>query len=166
MAALRTALPRVLRRPATAAALARPGIAPLVSRRHYSEINPTPIFHLTETEEMLKESVSRFSKEVILPKVREMDEAEMMDRGIVEQLFEQGVMGIEIEEEYGGSGMSFGSAVVAIEELARVDPSVSSIYPPPPLRRRTQLTPAGLRPRRRPQHPRQHRLPNLWLSRS
>ncbi|KAH0610481.1 uncharacterized protein H6S33_012008 [Morchella sextelata] len=125
MAALRTALPRVLRRPATAAALARPGIAPLVSRRHYSEINPTPIFHLTETEEMLKESVSRFSKEVILPKVREMDEAEMMDRGIVEQLFEQGVMGIEIEEEYGGSGMSFGSAVVAIEELARVDPSVS-----------------------------------------
>lgn len=104
-------------------------MAPLVSRRHYSEINPTPIFHLTETEEMLKESVARFSKEVILPKVREMDEAEMMDRGIVEQLFEQGVMGIEIGEEYGGSGMSFGSAVVAIEELARVDPSVSSIHP-------------------------------------
>lgn len=100
-------------------------VAPLVSRRHYSEINPTPIFHLTETEEMLRESVARFSKEVILPKVRDMDEAEMMDRGIVEQLFEQGVMGIEIEEEYGGSGMGFGAAVVAIEELARVDPSVS-----------------------------------------
>lgn len=94
-------------------------------RRNFSEFNPTPIFHLTETEEMLKESVGRFAREVVLPKVREMDEAEKMDRVIVEQLFEQGLMGVEVEEEYGGSGMGFGAAVVTIEELARVDPSVS-----------------------------------------
>lgn len=74
---------------------------------------------------MLKESVGRFAREVVLPKVREMDEAEKMDRGIVEQLFEQGLMGVEVEEEYGGSGMGFGAAVVTIEELARIDPSVS-----------------------------------------
>lgn len=76
---------------------------------------------------MLKESVGRFAREVVLPKVREMDEAEKMDKGIVEQLFEQGLMGVEIEEEYGGSEMGFGAAVVAIEELARVDPSVSPL---------------------------------------
>lgn len=119
---LRSTLPRTLRRPSL---LLRLGAAPLLSRRNFSEFNPTPIFHLNETEEMLKESVGRFAREVVLPKVREMDEAEKMDKGIVEQLFEQGLMGVEIEEEYGGSGMGFGAAVVAIEELARVDPSVS-----------------------------------------
>jgi hypothetical protein len=71
------------------------------------------------------ETVSKFANEVILPKAREMDEAEAMDPAVVEQLFEQGLMGIEIPEEYGGSGMNFTSAIIAIEELARVDPSVS-----------------------------------------
>lgn len=48
-----------------------------------------------------------------------------MDPAIVEQLFEQGLMGIEIPEEYGGAGMNFTAAIVGIEELAKVDPSVS-----------------------------------------
>lgn len=69
--------------------------------------------------------VSKFAAEVILPKVRAMDEAESMDPSIIEHLFEQGLMGIEIPEAYGGAGMNFTSAIVAIEELARVDPSVS-----------------------------------------
>ena len=71
------------------------------------------------------ETVSKFANEVILPKARDMDEAETMDPAVVEQLFEQGLMGIEIPEEYGGSGMNFTAAIIAIEELARVDPSVS-----------------------------------------
>ena len=74
---------------------------------------------------MMAESVSKFAQEVMLPKVREMDEAENMDPSLVEQLFEQGLMGIEIPEEYGGAGMNFTAAIVGIEELARVDPSVS-----------------------------------------
>lgn len=90
-----------------------------------SSLDPTPITHFSETEIMLCESVARFAKDVIGPKVREMDEAETMDPQIVEQLFEQGLMGFEIPEEYGGSGMNFTSAIVGIEELARVDPSVS-----------------------------------------
>lgn len=73
---------------------------------------------------MLKESVGRFARDVVLPKTREMDENEMMDKSIVEQLFEQGLMGVEVEEAYGGSGMGFGAVVVAIEELAKIDPSV------------------------------------------
>lgn len=90
-----------------------------------SALTPTPITHMSETEVMMAESVSKFAQEVMLPKVREMDEAEKMDPGLVEKLFEQGLMGIEIPEEYGGAGMSFTAAIVGIEELARVDPSVS-----------------------------------------
>jgi short/branched chain acyl-CoA dehydrogenase len=74
---------------------------------------------------MMADAVSKFATEVILPKAREMDEAETMDPAVVEQLFEQGLMGIEIPEDYGGSGMNFTSAIIAIEELARIDPSVS-----------------------------------------
>lgn len=80
---------------------------------------------MSETEIMMKESVAKFATEVMLPKVREMDEAEKMDPALVEQLFEQGLMGIEIPEEYGGAGMNFTAGIVGIEELARVDPSVS-----------------------------------------
>jgi alkylation response protein AidB-like acyl-CoA dehydrogenase len=80
---------------------------------------------MSETETMMAEAVSKFAQEQIGPKVRDMDEAETMDATVVEQLFEQGLMGIEIPEEYGGSGMNFTSAIIAIEELARVDPSVS-----------------------------------------
>jgi len=74
---------------------------------------------------MMAESVTKFANEVIAPKVRDMDEAEKMDPAIIEQMFEQGLMGIEIPEEYGGAGMNFVSAIIGIEELARVDPSVS-----------------------------------------
>lgn len=90
-----------------------------------TSLTPTPITHLSETEGMMAESVSKFAQEQIGPKVRDMDEAETMDPVVVEQLFEQGLMGVEIPEEYGGAGMNFTAAIVGIEELARVDPSVS-----------------------------------------
>ena len=90
-----------------------------------SELTPTPITLLSETESLMADSVSKFAVEQIGPKVREMDEAEVMDAKVVEQLFEQGLMGIEVPEEFGGAGMNFTAAIVAIEELARVDPSVS-----------------------------------------
>lgn len=73
----------------------------------------------------MAESVSKFAAEQIGPKVRDMDEAEAMDPTVVEQMFEQGLMGIEIPEDYGGAGMNFTAGIVGIEELARVDPSVS-----------------------------------------
>ncbi|KAL8682958.1 MAG: hypothetical protein Q9224_000653 [Gallowayella concinna] len=90
-----------------------------------STIPPSPISHMSEVEVLMAESVSKFAQETILPKVREMDEAEKMDPAIIEQLFEQGLMGIEIPEDYGGAGMNFTAGIVGIEELARVDPSVS-----------------------------------------
>ena len=88
-------------------------------------LQPTPISHMTEVEAAMAEAVQKFANEEILPKSREMDENESMDPAIIEQLFEQGLMGIEIPEKYGGAGMNFTAAIVGIEELARVDPSVS-----------------------------------------
>lgn len=73
----------------------------------------------------MSEAVSKFANDFVAPKVREMDEKEEMDPSVVEQCFEQGFMGIEIPEKYGGAGMNFTSAIIGIEELARVDPSVS-----------------------------------------
>ncbi|KAI0786517.1 acyl-CoA oxidase [Abortiporus biennis] len=79
----------------------------------------------TEEEEMLRETVQRFAQDVVAPKVREMDENEMMDPSIIKGLFEQGLMGIETPADLGGAESSFTSAIIAIEELAKVDPSVS-----------------------------------------
>lgn len=90
-----------------------------------SSIPPTPITHLSDIETAMAETVSKFASDIISPKVREMDEAESMSPEIVEQLFEKGLMGIEIPEKFGGAGMNFTAAIVGIEELARVDPSVS-----------------------------------------
>ncbi|KAF7559646.1 hypothetical protein G7046_g4502 [Stylonectria norvegica] len=90
-----------------------------------SDIPPTPIGHLSEIEAAMQETVAKFAADVVLPRARAMDEAEAMDPVVVEQLFEQGLMGIEIPEEYGGAGMNFTSAIIGIEELARADPSVS-----------------------------------------
>jgi len=103
---------------------ARP-LSTTATRRDISDLVPTPITHYSEVETAMQEAVQKFANDVILPKVRDMDEAETMDPSVVEQLFEQGLMGIEIPEEYGGAGMNFTSAIVGIEELARVDPSVS-----------------------------------------
>ncbi|KAG6873989.1 hypothetical protein C0995_007945 [Termitomyces sp. Mi166 len=81
--------------------------------------------NFTDEENMLREAVRRFAVDVVEPRVREMDEKEHMDPSIIKGLFEQGLMGIETSEEHGGAGGSFTSAIIAIEELAKVDPSVS-----------------------------------------
>ncbi|TFY66880.1 hypothetical protein EVG20_g4218 [Dentipellis fragilis] len=79
----------------------------------------------TEEEQMLRESVQRLAQDVVAPRVRDMDENEQMDPVIIKTLFEQGLMGIETSAELGGAESSFTSAIIAIEELAKVDPSVS-----------------------------------------
>ncbi|KAI0080828.1 acyl-CoA dehydrogenase NM domain-like protein [Panus rudis PR-1116 ss-1] len=79
----------------------------------------------TEEEQMLRETVQRFAQDVVAPRVREMDENEMMDPEVVKGLFENGLMGIETSADHGGSEASFTSAIIAIEELAKIDPSVS-----------------------------------------
>lgn len=83
-----------------------------------------PLTQLTEDERMFQATVRRFAAEQILPLVRVMDEAQQMDAGLVRQLFELGLMGIAVPEEYGGAGGNFFEAILAIEEISAVDPAV------------------------------------------
>jgi alkylation response protein AidB-like acyl-CoA dehydrogenase len=54
-----------------------------------------------------------------------MDEAQQLDQGLIDQLFELGIMGIEIPEALGGTGASFFTAALVVEELSKVDPAVA-----------------------------------------
>lgn len=80
---------------------------------------------LSEEEELFARSVREFAEAEIKPYVRQMDEQQKIRPEILSKCFELGLMGIEPGEEYGGSGGSFFMACLAIEELARVDASVS-----------------------------------------
>lgn len=86
-----------------------------------------PLTQLSEEERMFQSSVRRFAREQIGPYVREMDETSTFRKDILAKLFEMGLMGIEVPEEYGGQGGSFFQAVLAVEELAAVDPSASVV---------------------------------------
>ncbi|WFD34999.1 hypothetical protein MCUN1_001845 [Malassezia cuniculi] len=83
------------------------------------------LYKVSEEEEMLREAVRRFAENEVKPKVEAMDENEKMDPEVIKGLFEQGLMAIETDPELGGAGGSFMSAIIVIEELAKVDPSVS-----------------------------------------
>jgi alkylation response protein AidB-like acyl-CoA dehydrogenase len=83
-----------------------------------------PLTQLSEDELMFRATVRRFAVEQIAPLVRGMDETQQMDAGIIRQLFELGLMGIAVPEEYGGAGGSFFEAILAVEELSAVDPAV------------------------------------------
>jgi len=84
-----------------------------------------PLTVLSEEEKLFQASVREFAEAEIKPYVREMDEKQKIRPEIIQKCFELGLMGIEPGEEYGGSGGSFFMACLAIEELARVDPSIS-----------------------------------------
>jgi len=85
---------------------------------------PAPLSRLTEDEQLFRDSVRAFAQQTIQPLVREMDEQQHFADGLLEQLFSLGLMGIEIPEEYGGSGGTFFEAVLAVEEVSTIDPSV------------------------------------------
>jgi alkylation response protein AidB-like acyl-CoA dehydrogenase len=85
---------------------------------------PTSLSTLTEDERLIRASVREFALAHVKPHVREMDEQARIPRTLIDGLFDLGVMGIEIPESFGGSGGRFFHAVLAVEELSRVDPSV------------------------------------------
>lgn len=91
----------------------------------FEQVAAQPLTVLSEEETLFAASVREFAEAEIKPFVREMDEKQKMRPEIIQKCFELGLMGIEPGEEYGGSGGSFFMACLAIEELARVDASVS-----------------------------------------
>jgi alkylation response protein AidB-like acyl-CoA dehydrogenase len=82
---------------------------------------------LSEEETLFRETVRQFAEDEVAPLVRRMDEEQHMDAALLRKLFELGLMGIEIPEEFGGSGGSFFDSVLAVEMLSAVDPAVALV---------------------------------------
>ena len=92
-----------------------------------THLAPTPLTVLSDEEKMFQATIRRFARERIGPHVREMDEASVFRKDLLHEMFELGLMGIEIPEEHGGQGGTFFQAVLAVEALAAVDPSAAVI---------------------------------------
>jgi alkylation response protein AidB-like acyl-CoA dehydrogenase len=82
---------------------------------------------LTEEEGMFRDAVRDFAESEIAPISMEMDEKQALDPALLPQLFELGLMGIEIPETMGGAGSSFFTSILVVEELSRVDPGVAAL---------------------------------------
>lgn len=85
----------------------------------------TPLTVLSEDEIMFQQAVRDWARKEVAPKVHSMDQAGQIDKNIVKGAFDLGLMGIEVPGQYGGSESSFMMAILAIEEIATIDPSVS-----------------------------------------
>ena len=86
-----------------------------------------PLTSVSEDERLLRANVRAFAEAEVAPLSREMDDRAEMPRALIDQLFELGIMGIEIPETHGGAGAHFFMSVIAVEELSRVDPSVAVV---------------------------------------
>jgi len=91
------------------------------------EVTPAtgPLTQLSEEERLFFSTVRQFAEKAIAPLVREMDDAQQLAPGLIEQIFSMGLMNIEIPEERGGAGGTFFDSVLAIEALSTVDPAVA-----------------------------------------
>ncbi|KAK4318644.1 hypothetical protein Pmani_010362 [Petrolisthes manimaculis] len=85
----------------------------------------SPLTVLSPEEEMMKDAVAKFASEQIAPLVSKMDGEGCIDEKVLKGMFENGFMGVEVGEEYGGCGSTFFISNLVIEELAKVDASIS-----------------------------------------
>ncbi len=88
---------------------------------------PQPLVALTEDETLFRDNIRQFAEEKIRPLSKEMDEKGMFEKDLIHQFFQLGLMGIEIPEQYGGGAGTFFEAILAVEELSRVDASAGVV---------------------------------------
>ncbi|CAF3635938.1 unnamed protein product [Rotaria socialis] len=82
------------------------------------------LYNFSEEEKLIKETVARFGKEHVEPYVRQMEEAGGYKPELIQAIFDQGLMSVDVPLEYGGSGQTFFSSILVIEEMSRIDASV------------------------------------------
>ncbi len=92
-----------------------------------TEAKRTALTSLSGDEQLFQSSVRQFAREKIAPLVRKMDEEAVFDPGLLGEFFRLGWMGIEIPEAYGGAGEDLFHSILAIEEIAAVDPAAATI---------------------------------------
>ena len=88
---------------------------------------PAPLVALTEDETLFRDNIRQFAEDAVRPLVKEMDEKAVFDHDLIRRFFELGLMGIELPEQFGGGGGTFFEAILAVEELSRVDASAGVI---------------------------------------
>src|ERR1700684_113081 len=88
---------------------------------------PAPLTTLSEDEILFRDNIRQFADDKIRPLVKEMDEKGVFDKNLIHEFFQLGLMGIEIPEQYGGGGAKFFEAILAVEELSRVDASAGVV---------------------------------------
>src|SRR5580692_11794102 len=84
---------------------------------------PAPLTSLVEDEILFRDNIRQFAEDKVRPLVKEMDEKGVFEKDLLHDFFHLGLMGIEIPEEYGGGGAKFFEAILAVEEMSRVDAS-------------------------------------------
>jgi isovaleryl-CoA dehydrogenase len=95
-----------------------------MSNTHYPSLN----FDLGETADMLRESVYDFAQSEISPQASEIDEKNEFPLPLWKKMGDMGLLGITVEEEYGGAGMGYLEHVVAMEEISRASAAVGLSY--------------------------------------
>ena len=86
---------------------------------------PLPLSTLTEDETLFRDSVAAFAADEVRPLVNEMERSATIEPLLIRKAFELGLMGIEVEERYGGAAGSMMMVAIAVEELSRVDASAA-----------------------------------------
>jgi len=86
-----------------------------------------PLTTLTDDEIMFRDAVAAFAAEEVAPRVKAMERAGKFDPELVPKYFDLGLMGIEVDERYGGAGGSLMMVTLAVEELSKVDASAAIV---------------------------------------
>ncbi len=89
---------------------------------------PSLDFDLGETVEMLRDSVKTFSSDEIAPRAAEIDRTDQFPMDLWKKMGDLGVLGITVEEEYGGAGMGYLEHAIAMQEISRASASVGLSY--------------------------------------
>ncbi len=90
-------------------------------------VPPVPLTTLTDDEILFRDNIRHFADEKVRPLVKEMDEKGVFDKDLIHDFFQLGLMSIEIPEQYGGGGAKFFEAILAVEEMSRVDASAGVV---------------------------------------
>ncbi|XP_069095243.1 short/branched chain specific acyl-CoA dehydrogenase, mitochondrial isoform X2 [Pleurodeles waltl] len=122
---LKRSIPRWVTTSGTVSNLSKRFSSGAAAKVYKNETAFAPLETFTEEETMMRGMVQKFAQERIAPLVATMDANSKMEQSVIRELFELGLMGIQIDQEFGGTGASFISSILVIEELAKVDPSVS-----------------------------------------
>ncbi len=85
-------------------------------------------FNLGETADMLRDTVAAFTNSAIAPRAAEIDRSNEFPRDLWPRLGDLGLLGVTVEEEFGGAGMGYLEHVVAMEEISRGSASVGLSY--------------------------------------